>query len=218
MGTSPRRGLGERCPLHWPTCRPQGWHQAGRTGRAVGRLAGWPPSAAPPPSCHFEGPPRTEQGGRCGGSPDRAVNWGNRSSGRLRAALRAGRTKAAFQPWPPCWAEAPRGPQGHGWPVQSPLPSTPWKAVVGPLAGQSGASRVQPGWSEQAEGGWGSCSPRRSCPRWPPPSPPPLSNCFFRRRPASEATWQLLWPIPSLGEPPLGEASGQSCGGQGPGD
>lgn len=78
MGTSPGRGLGELCPS---AGRPAGLRTGIRlAGPAEPSGAGRVASLSRPPpscscSCHFEGPPRTEQGGHCGSSPDRAVNW-----------------------------------------------------------------------------------------------------------------------------------------------
>lgn len=79
-----------------------------------------------------------------------------------------------------------------------------------PWSSPTAVSRLRWRWGQLLTG---SCPPLATG-----PSPLPLRACFFTRNrgPASEVTWQLLWPTPLPGEPPLGAASGQKYGGQGP--
>lgn len=95
----------------------------------------------------------------------------------------------------------------------------PWWA---PRPGRAGPPWSSPAGVHRLRWGWGSCS-RRVLPPLATGRGSASQNCLFTGRPTSEATQQLLWPIPlpggaPPGRGPPGRGLGQSCGGQGPGD
>lgn len=100
-----------------------------------------------------------------------------------------------FSPGLPAGPRLPRDPRATaGCPIptaQLTVESRGW-----PPGRAERGSLAQPSWSEQAEVG------PRPAPHWPPGEPSDLRNCFSTRTPASEATWQLLWPTPLPGGAP----------------
>lgn len=153
--------------IHWSSWL-EAWQWAGRTDRAVQRLEGWAPLRWPLPKLTSPWPPflppqRLPHGStvqtlyQARGPATRAIDQGNLSPGRLRAALREGRTKAVSHPGRHA---GQRVPKGHCWPVWLPQPrqeTQRGEQVPGcrlPPAVQSRASLVQPGGSMHLR--WGS--------------------------------------------------------------